>query len=158
MELEITVNLETRLRTYEKIQTRGATSSKGNLRRELMSKPVGDDVKSSKGDQKKMARTTDRCYNCGESGHRSNTCKFKERGKKCFKCNDFGHESKSCPGASKSDSGSIQVATNALVKSINMSRMFKEVIIEGRNFYALLDTSSHLSLMREDIFVSMLRS
>jgi len=108
----------TRLRTYEKIQTKGATSSKGNLRRELMGKPTGDDTKSSKGDQKKVTRTTDHCYNCGESGHKSNLCKFKERGKKCFKCNDFGHESKNCPGTGKSDSGSIQAATNALVKSI----------------------------------------
>jgi len=149
----------TRLRTYEKLQARGATTGKGNLRRESTGKPIGDDAKSSKGDQKgdqkKLARATYRCYNCGESGHKSNLCKFKERGKKCFKCNNFGHESKSCPGTDKSDSGSIQVTTNALVKPINASRMFKEVVIEGKKFYALLDTGSHLSLMREDIFVSI---
>jgi len=68
MELETTVNLKLAF-TYEKIQTRGATSSKGNLRRELTGKPTGDDTKSSKGDQKKVTRATDRCYNCGESGH-----------------------------------------------------------------------------------------
>jgi len=120
----------TRLRTYKKIQAKGATTSKGYLRKELTSKPTGDDAKSKgdqKGDQKKMAKATDRCYNCGESGHKSNLCKFKERGKKCFKCNNFGHESKSCPGTDKDDSGSIQVATNALVKSINVSQSLKKL-------------------------------
>jgi len=33
--------------------------------------------------------------------------------------------------------------------------MFKEITIENRNLYVLLDTGSHLSLMRKDIFMSI---
>lgn len=137
----------TRLRTYEKIQERASVNNRTIPKKESTYKLVKDDAKSSRNDQKK---TTDRCYNCGENGHKTNTCKFKDRGKKCFKCNSFGHESKNCP--SKSDFNTIQATTNALVKSVNVSRMFKEILIEDKNFYALLDTGSHLSLMREDIF------
>lgn len=142
-----------RLRTYERMQERSTTSGKNNQRKESTSKTAKDDSKPSKDDHKKQTRTTNRCYNCGESGHRSNTCKFKDQGKKCFKCNSFGHESKNC--SSKIDSKNTQATTNALVKAINVSRMFKEIVVEGKNFYALLDTGSHLSLMREDIFESI---
>lgn len=142
-----------RLRTYEKIQERSSMGNKGYPRKEATVKSTRDDAKPSKDDQKKTAKTTDRCYNCGESGHKSNTCKFKERGKKCFKCNSFGHESKNCPG--KGDFDNTQATTNVLMKFVNIGRMFKEILIEGKNFHALLDTGSHLSLMREDIFRSI---
>lgn len=49
----------------------------------------------------------------------------------------------------------MQAAANVLVKSVNVSRMFKEILIEDKSFYTLLDTGSHLSLMREDIFKSI---
>jgi len=142
-----------RLHTYEKIQERSVIIGKGNSKKESTGKPTRDDSKSAKDDQKKMLKTTDRCYNCGESGHKSNTCKYKDRGKKCFKCNNFGHESKNCPD--KNDSSSTQITANVLVKSVNVSRMFKEITIENKNLYALLDTGSHLSLMRKDIFMSL---
>lgn len=143
-----------RLRTYEKIQERSLTSSssgsKGNPKKESSSKLTKDDNRFSKDDQRRTLKTTERCYNCGESGHKSNTCRFKDRGKKCFKCNNFGHESKKCPG--KNNPSDVQAATNTLIKTINVSRMFKEILIEDKKFDALLDTGSHLSLMREDKF------
>jgi len=125
-----------RLRTYEKMQERGVIIGKGNSRKESMDKSTRDDAKSAKDDQKKMLKTTDRCYNCGESGHKSNTCKYKDRGKKCFKCNNFGHESKNCPD--KNNSNDTRITANVLVKSVHVSRMFKEITIENKNLYALL--------------------
>ncbi|KAG5317260.1 POL3 protein, partial [Pseudoatta argentina] len=41
---------------------------------------------------------------------------------------------------------------NILVKAVDVNRMFKQVIIENKSLYALLDTGSHLSLMSEDVF------
>lgn len=142
-----------RLRTYEKIQEQAATSShKHDFKKESTNKPMKDDAKSLKDDTKRTTKM-DRCYNCGESGHRLNTCKFKDRGKKCFTCNGFGHESKNC--SNKNDANKSQVTTNILVQSVDASRMFKKIIIENKSFRALLDTGSHLSLMRNDIFMSI---
>lgn len=146
-------DFRTRLRTYEKMQERSSVSNKGSLKKEAMDQSTREKVKLAKDGTRKTSKIAERCYNCGESGHTSSTCKFKERGKKCFKCNDFGHESKNCPV--KSNPKNTQATTNVLVKSINVNRMFKEILIDGKNFYALLDIGSHLSLMREDIFKSI---
>ncbi|XP_011171540.1 uncharacterized protein LOC105204179 [Solenopsis invicta] len=139
-----------RLRTYERMQDRGTASSKGYLKKETMGKPTKDDAKSEKDDAKRTAK--DRCYNCGEGGHRSTTCQFKDRGKKCFGCNDFGHETKNCPSKNSKKS---QVTTNVLVQSVDTSRMFKEIVIGDNCLRALIDTGSHLSLMRENMFTTI---
>jgi len=60
-----------------------------------------------------MSKTMDCCYNCGESDHKSNMYKYKDRGKKYFKYNNFGHESKNCPN--KNDSNGTRITANVLV-------------------------------------------
>jgi len=92
------------------MQERASNSNKGSLKNAMVNKTIKENAKSSKDNPKKMTKTVDRCYNCDESGHRSGTCKFKDKGKKCFKCNTFGHESKSCPD--KSSSNNTPVTTN----------------------------------------------
>ena len=93
------------------MQERASNSNKGSLKSAMVNKTIKENAKSSKDDPKKTTKTVDR-YSCDESGHRSGTCKFKDKGKgkKCFKCNTFGHESKSCPD--KSSSNNTQVTTN----------------------------------------------
>lgn len=41
---------------------------------------------------KKRPKDEIRCYNCGETGHKSTSCENKSKGTKCFKCNEFGHK------------------------------------------------------------------
>jgi len=90
----------------------------------MIIKTIKEDAKSSKDNPKKTTKTAVRCYNCSESGHRSGTCKFKDKGKKCFKCNTFGHESKNC--LDKSSSNNTQVTKNVLLNSVSISRIYKE--------------------------------
>lgn len=45
-----------------------------------------------RGEQRRTSKLMDRCYNCRESRHKANMCRFKNKDKKCFKCNGFGHE------------------------------------------------------------------
>ncbi|KAL6265816.1 hypothetical protein P5V15_002634 [Pogonomyrmex californicus] len=60
-----------RLRTYERMQERAVTNSKGYQKEKPASKPLRHDARSSRDDPKKTAKM-DRCYNCGENGHLSN--------------------------------------------------------------------------------------
>ena len=86
MELKIITN--SGLRVYEKIQERETTIMKNNPKKEVANK-ANKDAKSVK-EEKKTTKSRERCYNCGESGHRSDKYKFRDKGKKCFHCNNFG--------------------------------------------------------------------
>ena len=61
---------------------------KNNPKKEVANKANKNDTKSVK-EEKKTTKPGERCYNCGESGHRSDKCKFRDKGKKCFHCNNF---------------------------------------------------------------------
>ncbi|XP_011058761.1 PREDICTED: uncharacterized protein LOC105148631 [Acromyrmex echinatior] len=61
------------LRVYEKIQERGNTAMKNNSKKEVANKANKDDPKSMK-EGKKTTKPGERCYNCDESGHRSDKC------------------------------------------------------------------------------------
>lgn len=39
----------------------------------------------------------DRCFNCGNKGHKATNCDSKNLGVKCFAYNEFGHRSTNCP-------------------------------------------------------------
>ncbi|KAG5335592.1 BYR3 protein, partial [Acromyrmex heyeri] len=96
---------------------------KNNPKKKVANKANKDDTKSVK-KEKKTTKLGERCYNCGESGHRSDKCKFRDKGKKCFHCNNFGHESKHCPNKNKSNT--TQVMSNILVKAVDVNRTFKQ--------------------------------
>ncbi|KAG5310249.1 BYR3 protein, partial [Pseudoatta argentina] len=126
-----------RLRVYEKIQERGTTAMKNNPNKEVANKANKVDTKSVK-KEKKTTKPGERCYNCGESGYRSDKCKFRDKGKKCFHCNNFGHEAKNCPDKNKSNT--TQVMSNILVKAVDVNRMFKQVIIENKSLFKTFKT------------------
>lgn len=97
--------------------------------------------------------STPRCFNCGESGHKSKDCKSKSLGTKCFKCNQFGHVAVNCK--EKQDKKSV-VATstkdvNNIVTSVG-NKVYKIVKIKGVNISALIDSGCKVNLMREDVY------
>ncbi|XP_028040239.1 uncharacterized protein LOC114250529 isoform X1 [Bombyx mandarina] len=57
------------------------------------SKKSVDTMRRGQRDTAVMPRQVHRCYNCGERGHLSSSCR---RGIKCFKCNGFGHKGTEC--------------------------------------------------------------
>lgn len=113
---------------------------------------TSEDNKSSKSpvgrDGAKKTANIRRCYNCGARDHVGAACPTKELGVKCFECGEHGHIASKCPTKNK--------ATSACVVTRPLHKKYtKDVMVNGRNITALIDTGSDISLMRADEYVSM---
>ncbi|KAG7199862.1 hypothetical protein KM043_014311 [Ampulex compressa] len=75
------------------------------------------------------------CYSCSSPDHNVRQCPEKSRGPKCFQCNEFGH---------------ISTACKKRVNCIVSSEELKLVSIRGKEFQALVDFGSDITLLRED--------
>lgn len=153
-----------KLRSYDETQKKtGQRNSDLNSRKGAKGKEAGS-TGSTNAQQKKTtdqkrteASTVVRCFNCGETGHRSRDCKSKLLGAKCFKCNQFGHIAADC--SDKNNSSKFVVATNKDVsKDVNSiiisagNRVYKVVKINNISVNALIDTGCELNLIREDVY------
>jgi len=126
--------------------TRGKESTKNK----------GDSSKQEKKATKESTNKILTCYNCGGSGHKANTCKYKEQGKKCFKCNKFGHEALNCSNNDSKDKTPSESKTTMNVELAgSIKRMCKEITIDDIKVDALIDTGSQLCLLREDIYLKL---
>jgi len=115
-----------------------------------------NDAKSAQLTKNTVDSKKERCYNCGRSGHKSDNCQDKEKGKKCFNCNQFGHVSADCSGPklAKVSQKTNETAETIKKKAYPVRRvehfhgMKKTVSINGREMIALIDTGSEINLMR----------
>lgn len=99
-----------------------------------------------------------RCYNCGETGHRSNECKSKKDGAKCLKCNNLGNKSFECRKKQNSQDKTTSSTDNAKVHKIEVEyseNMNKTMTIQNAELTALVDTGCSVNLIREDVLPSI---
>ncbi|KAI4473923.1 hypothetical protein M0802_015873 [Mischocyttarus mexicanus] len=80
------------------------------------------------------------CFSCGSPDHSVKQCSALGKGPKCFRCNEFGHIAREC-----------QKRVNMIVASEDV----KWVMIQGKEFMALVDSGSDLTLLREDKFTEI---
>lgn len=141
--------VEALLDAFEKVTLRGRgtfNSTKFERRNGVANK--GE--KTERGDAKKRsADTVVHCHNCGMRDHLAANCPTKEQGAKCFACNERGHIASKCPkktGTSKS--------CLAATRSMNQ-KYIKDVLIQGHQIKALIDSGSDLTLIRADEYVKL---
>lgn len=123
------------------------------MRKKTTSKMIKEGKKlTNKDNQSKFKDKQGKCYNCGELNHKSADCRNKAKGRKCFKCNKFGHIASECGKmkSTKGDSTTSVAAVNNVVTQL--SRMRITVTIGGKDIEALVDTGSHLNLLRDDAY------
>lgn len=87
-----------------------------------------------------------RCFNCGETGHRSKECLKKAQGTKCFSCGEFGHIAVNCSKNIKN----TEFRKNCNVVSHRQNKCEKDVVINGLKLVALIDSGSDITLIREE--------
>lgn len=75
-------DLSDRLDDAEDLLTRPRDGNSADKGKTIMSKPVHKDLDKNK------------CFNCGEEGHRGSACPKRSKGTKCYRCGLFGHISK----------------------------------------------------------------
>ncbi|KAI4486991.1 hypothetical protein M0802_012131 [Mischocyttarus mexicanus] len=80
------------------------------------------------------------CFSCGSPDHSVKQCSALGKGPKCFRCNEFGHIASEC-----------QKRVNLIVASEDL----ESVVIQGKEFMALVDSGSDLTLLREDKFTEI---
>lgn len=99
-----------------------------------------------KRDDKSKNDDEQRCRNCGDKSHNSNSCPNKDKGPKCFKCNSYGHLSRFCTSTQPSEPRRINI--------IQRESSRKHVTINNSNVKALIDTGSDITGIKESTMIT----
>lgn len=140
------------LEAFEKVTLRDrntsvtANSAKSDKRGNEQSK--GERKESSNSNENKKSGTV-RCYNCGERDHVSTNCPTKDQGTKCFKCGERGYIALKCTKKSKTNKESC------VISGISNRKCLKNVLLNGREIEALIDSGSDFSLIRADEYIKL---
>lgn len=107
-----------------------------------------DQVRNEQANKRNKEKTCDemrivRCHSCGDPSHATDDCPSKDKGPKCFKCNNFGHMSMSCSAPAS------KIRINIISPRKNQVR--KQMEINDRGVFALFDTGSNSTVIREDM-------
>lgn len=85
------------------------------------------------------------CFNCGNKGHSSKSCKDKGKGLKCFNCENFGHISKDCPLKNqKNEKPNVRLISDDIMR--------KKVKFGELEFNSLFDTGSRFNIVSETVY------
>ncbi|XP_058064691.1 uncharacterized protein LOC131214326, partial [Anopheles bellator] len=143
--------LKKRMSCFEKAQRRRTdTKQRANCdaNGEKKERPMNDATKQSNKNERKK-----HCYNCGGTTHVANECPQKNDGPKCFKCSAFGHRAKDCTETGRKHP-STKVSTVQCINKANPSMALK---ILGRDFKAVVDTGSEVTLIRRDAWAQLFK-
>ena len=143
--------LKKQLKVYEKV--RGNPKMSPNIYR----KPVKSESKTENNTFQNAVQK--KCFKCGDLGHLSSSCSLKQI--KCFKCNGVGHKSFECKMSNiKKEKRDVNVLYkdsdgNVFVDSEWSYRMFRNLEINNKNYFAFIDSGSDISIIRYDSFKKM---
>ncbi|GFX94602.1 retrovirus-related Pol polyprotein from transposon 412 [Trichonephila clavipes] len=155
-------NLKQKLRTYETvIKNMGIHNfNSPNFRHSYESR--GRDFKQQSFQRKPTkfnasdaARNPQRCFNCNDIGHLSNSCPNHSRGPRCLSCNLYGHKSFECRRANLNNTSTPPSVVNAVHELPSPINMCKDVTIFGRKLNGLVDTGSNLTLLRNSTYINI---
>lgn len=153
-----------RLKVYEKVRNntsekfdKGGKTKEESTRSFEISRNTSRDsftpkLNTKEGDKRFVAT---KCYNCGKQGHSARECDKRALGAKCFNCNKFRHMSSQCVEPRRSRFGMDEQAKVNVVNSQVKNEAMKEVIIDDIKMFALIDTGSPITLIREDAFFKL---
>lgn len=113
----------------------------------LLSKQQQNSVRGKYGDFKQKPKNEESqkgCYKCGDLNHKKYQCAKKNSGPKCYKCGEFGHVIRCCP-----TNESRETKKNNCIKKSDLNTR-KWVKVNGHNYYALIDTGSDYTVIRDD--------
>ncbi|XP_063980515.1 uncharacterized protein LOC135164262 isoform X2 [Diachasmimorpha longicaudata] len=119
---------------------------KAEMRLKTKSVKVNDKKKFVKLSASVRSENVRDCFNCGEDDHLSRECHHKHKGQKCFKCQGFGYVAAICPA--KPDEKKIAYASCRRPRE----KQLKDVEIGNRQYSAVIDTGSELSLLMDCLF------
>lgn len=100
-----------------------------------------------------QAELTERYFNCRSKSHLSKDCPDKEKGSKCFGCGNFGNVASNCTNKEifkKSENAKSRAHVD-MVKSSD-KKIYKTVIICGRDVTTVIDSGSDLHLVRASLY------
>lgn len=87
-----------------------------------------------------------KCYNCGESSHKSVHCPRRNDGPVCFRCAAPGHKSDVCPMKDAKTVRSNSPSSNKIMKSIK---------VMGKTADALIDSGSEVCMASYNFYVAI---
>lgn len=147
--------LKEKLRAYEKISqvgrstnnSTGFSQSKGSINKNV-----------EKNDDRKVRK----CYKCGDNSHLANECVSKEI--RCYRCKQVGHKSFDCKVNVKKENsnedrkasgGNVHTLTsdNISDRLISSNRVFKDILINGKEISAIVDTGSDICAITRDVLL-----
>lgn len=139
--------LKLKFDTYERIREKSEQLDKSEKKSTDKKKPTSSGISHKR-----------YCYSCGESTHEVDSCPNKDKGPKCFRCNNYGHKSNECknkPEAkTKNDDTKKGDASKTSINVLQQRSVYKDVVINGKNFVALIDTGADITVIRKDIFIN----
>lgn len=140
------------LEAFEKVTLRDRASTSGsstsNKRNDNQNKNERKETGNGGGNKQHSAKVV-RCFNCGERDHVSANCPTKERGAKCFKCGERGHIASKCSEKTNANKESCAVS------GVSPRKYFKNVLLNGCEIKAVIDSASDVNLIRADEHVKL---
>lgn len=142
--------LRKRLEAYERF----VFSNKSSNFSILDKKQIKSDQSQNNSKQNMFAKKS-RCMNCGSLSHNNYNCPNRSKGSRCFKCSEFGHMAINCTNPSPSTSTANAVQKPSGVNCIALPSMHVKAKIDGKEFLALVDTGSDVSLVKHSVYTTL---
>lgn len=135
--------LKNRLESYEKMKI----AMKKNVQRPVKNTHEKENGSTKAKVFKKTSDTPLTCFGCNKTGHIRRNCPDNSKIQRCSHCSAVGHLASSCDKAKRSESFPCKIQKRDVT--------YVELNILGNKTFALFDSGSDVTLMREDYYVQI---